>query len=100
MHKIAHAPTKKYQTFYAVDSESDPNRTYTVTQAYDGHWECACPAWTRHMPRKNCKHIARLLAFLSSIKERAAQIEIAILPPTPAQAMQIEKMCRASMIEV
>jgi hypothetical protein len=30
---------------------------YTVSLGHDGKYACSCPAWTRNMPRKNCKHI-------------------------------------------
>ena len=23
-------------------------------------WECSCPAWTRHTPRTDCKHIIKV----------------------------------------
>lgn len=30
--------------------------TYTVTETAEG-WQCSCPAWTRRVPRRDCKHI-------------------------------------------
>ena len=36
---------------------SDGKRTYTVSVTVDYVWSCSCIGWTRHMPRKDCKHI-------------------------------------------
>ena len=36
---------------------SDGKRTYTVSVTVDYAWSCSCVGWTRHMPRKDCKHI-------------------------------------------
>lgn len=42
---------------------------YTVTQYAmtidQPTWRCSCPAWTRHMPRKDCKHISRVKAEMN-----------------------------------
>jgi len=35
-------------------SAKDP---YTVSVTVDGVWSCSCIGWTRHIPRKDCKHI-------------------------------------------
>ena len=42
---------------WEVPSQSNPDSAYVVGQKEDGTWGCACPAWTRHTPRKDCKHI-------------------------------------------
>ena len=37
---------------------TDPTKKpYKVSERLDTGWECYCPAWTRHMPRVDCKHI-------------------------------------------
>lgn len=36
---------------------SDGERTYTVSVTVDDVWSCSCVGWTRHMPRRDCKHI-------------------------------------------
>jgi hypothetical protein len=36
---------------------SGGSRTYKVSLTNNGDFECSCPAWTTHTPRKNCKHI-------------------------------------------
>ena len=38
-------------------SSSDGERTYTVSVTVYGVWSCSCVGWTRHMPRRDCKHI-------------------------------------------
>lgn len=43
---------------YGVPSDSEPERTYVVTEMSDGNWQCSCPGWKFHTPRRDCKHIA------------------------------------------
>jgi len=33
------------------------NGEYIIAQDKEGNWACSCMAWTRHMPRRDCKHI-------------------------------------------
>ena len=40
-----------------VHSESNPDHCYRVTLKPDGSYACGCMGWTRHVPRKDCKHI-------------------------------------------
>lgn len=42
---------------FKVASDSSPDKTYTVTEYDNGEWACGCVGWTRHVPRKDCKHI-------------------------------------------
>jgi len=35
-------------------------KPYKISERYDGRWECSCPAWTRHTPRTDCKHIIKV----------------------------------------
>lgn len=39
---------------------SDSGRKYVVVQLYNGTYQCSCPGWTRHTPRKPCKHIRHI----------------------------------------
>lgn len=32
-------------------------REYIVSEMADGSWQCGCTGWTRHIPRRDCKHI-------------------------------------------
>lgn len=43
---------------FTVPSDSDPERSYVVTEMSDGQWQCSCPGWKFHTPRRDCKHIA------------------------------------------
>jgi hypothetical protein len=49
-------PTTVAQEFRIASSSG--RGAYTVQELADGSWRCACPAWTRHTPRRDCKHIA------------------------------------------
>lgn len=46
-----------YQDFWKVQSDSDPNKFYTVGKTADGRWGCNCIGWCRHVPREDCRHI-------------------------------------------
>ena len=57
--------TSKRSDIYArqwdVGSFTDPTKKpYKVSERRDGRWECSCPAWTRHTPRTECKHIIKV----------------------------------------
>lgn len=47
-----------------VPSDSRPGVNYVVSlcpgeeHEPEGHYECSCVGWTRHFPRRDCKHIA------------------------------------------
>ncbi len=57
-----HARMGRWTQFFEVPSESNPDKAYIVSADTDfKNLGCSCPAWTHHMPRVNCKHIARLL---------------------------------------
>lgn len=50
---------------YVCPSESSPDKEYVVTHFADEpfdaehhpEWACGCIGWTRHFPRRDCKHI-------------------------------------------
>ena len=58
---------------YSVTSDS--GRKYAVSCVEAGFvfstcqlqvkWECSCMGWTRHMPRKDCKHIRHVRTMLN-----------------------------------
>lgn len=50
----------KYINQWNVPSDSDPSKNYVVSLTYENEWQCSCFGWTRHFPRKDCKHIRRL----------------------------------------
>lgn len=50
-----------YARQFDVGSFTDPaKKPYKVSERIGGGWECSCPAWTRHTPRKDCKHILKV----------------------------------------
>ena len=40
-----------------VPSSSSPDTRYVVAMSEHGDWACGCIGWTRHFPRKDCRHI-------------------------------------------
>jgi hypothetical protein len=57
--------TNLYARQWDVGSFTDPTKKpYKVSERHNGTWECSCPAWTRHMPRADCKHIRNVQAAL------------------------------------
>ncbi len=56
---------------FKVESESSRS-TYTVSRCmidqkgvsiFAESWSCSCVGWTRHVPRKDCKHIRYVKQF-------------------------------------
>ncbi len=45
---------------YVVQSDSDPNKKYTVTFSGESGAHCTCKAWEFSGNPKNCKHIDRV----------------------------------------
>lgn len=41
-------------------ASSSSNRNYVVSLLYSGEWQCGCMGWTRHFPRKDCRHIREI----------------------------------------
>lgn len=46
---------------WEVDSSSGTRR-YVVSLTEAGEYQCGCLGWTRHTPRRPCKHIAAALS--------------------------------------
>lgn len=42
---------------FKIESDSSPGKWYTVSETVQGEWQCSCIGWTRHFPRRDCKHI-------------------------------------------
>ena len=57
---------------------SDGSRSYKVSEGMRGEWGCSCPAWTRHTPRRDCKHI-------KAIKIVREQMKVNIKKEEPVQ---------------
>ena len=73
----------KWVQRWEVASHSNPSKTYTVAIDADGIYDCSCPAWTRHMPRKDCKHIQQVKAI-----EQAPKVTTTVPEPAPTPPPQ------------
>ncbi len=51
--------TGKWLRQWIYPSESNPKRSYTISEPKDSSepWACSCTGWTQHTPRTDCKHI-------------------------------------------
>lgn len=78
----------RYSKLYQVRSFSSPSAAYVVAlRADSGSWECSCPAWTRHTPRKNCKHINLVLQQLYGPKPNIPAAAPQEILPATARAL-------------
>lgn len=48
---------------WKVPSETCCERFYVVSEMADKSWQCSCTGWTRHVPRRDCKHILYVRTF-------------------------------------
>lgn len=74
----------KYLEQWVVPSESDPDKTYKVTQYENGVWKCGCPRWIFSLQKKgeDCKHIEAV---------KAGEYRPGLhLPIVPATCRQVE----------
>ena len=53
-------PRGQWKYRWELPSSSSPDTTYVVAMSEHGDWACGCIGWTRHFPRKDCKHIRRV----------------------------------------
>lgn len=65
---------------------SDGKREYTVTSYADGSFACSCLGWTRHMPRKDCRHIrdVRVDGLHRQLLQSLRRVDLDTLPVTAA----------------
>jgi len=68
----------RWRRQWDVPSDSNPAKSYVVSEDWEGNYACSCPAWTRHTPRRDCKHIRRVKE--GQYLERGAP---PLAPPTP-----------------
>ena len=75
--------TSIYARQWDVGSFTDPTKKpYKVSERRDGRWECSCPAWTRHTPRTDCKHIVKV----QKAQLLRARKALCSSPPRPLRA--------------
>ena len=60
------------KTRQAEVTSSDGRRSYIVSiESTTGEWQCACVGWTRHVPRRDCKHIRSVKQSRPAAPQRA-----------------------------
>lgn len=78
--------SNRYQRRLEVGSFTS-DRVYIVAQRTDdGGWECSCPAWTMHTPRRDCKHIK---ATLAAMGQNIAAPVFATIPAVPQKVQPV-----------
>ena len=47
------------------------NRKYIVSKRKTKikQWECSCPGWVMHYPRKPCKHLKEMIPILEQVQK-------------------------------
>lgn len=82
---------------------SSSNATYTVGVDENGAWACGCVGWTRHVPRRDCKHITQVKRdegpekFIPSVK-RGPSIRATIGKPVEVNRSELDFMKPAQRI--
>ncbi len=56
----------KYVEVWGVQSDSRPEKIYTVARTAENVWSCSCPRWTLNARRPECKHIRHVKAGRSN----------------------------------
>lgn len=82
----------KYDEVWAAQSESRPDKMYTVALNKKGVWSCGCPRWTMNASRPDCKHIKFIKNFRENGFQQTEEVE------TPAQVLKA--LTRFSVVEV
>ena len=69
---------------------------YTVSVATGNEWACSCVGWTRHSPRKDCKHITRVKNAYYHVGSWAGvtQIYSDAITARREQERELLKLCR------
>jgi len=77
---------RSWKQQWYVESYSDPDKEYTVSEDYDGSFACSCPAWKFHTPRTDCKHIKAIKNRRYSASRQEAQVARSAATPVPRPA--------------
>lgn len=74
----------KWVKKWTVPSNSNPDKSYVVSQAEDGTWGCSCPHWK--FRRQECSHIAHIQATKpdpnGEVKPKPTIIPAKVFKPT------------------
>lgn len=82
---------------WEVPSDTDPDKTYTVTNWEDG-WGCDCPKWKfARAPKPDCKHIE---AVQDGEWDDKASLDIPIAPGQVAYTQIIDGYCLVPLIPI
>ncbi len=88
--------------FFEVPSESNPDHAYIVSA--DAEFQslgCNCPAWTKHYPRTNCKHIVRLLRERGTVVATGRSFITSDVMPTRTSPEKLERiLSRFANVEI
>jgi hypothetical protein len=57
--------SNKWVDKWKIQSESNPEKFYTVSRAEDGSFGCSCPVWI--FQKKTCKHIQSLAEMVLNV---------------------------------
>lgn len=65
--------SKQYEAHWKVESDSSAGKFYTVSQNFDGSYECSCRGWCTHTPRRDCRHILYVKSGLGIVYDPCAR---------------------------
>ena len=90
-----YGPHGKYVEVWGCQSESSPNKIYTVARTAADVWSCSCPRWTLNASRPDCKHIKHVRAF-----KIPGRFNVDIIPTAPMPEQVKKALGRFAAIEV
>lgn len=62
----------KWVENWEVQSESNPEKFYTVSRAVNGEFGCSCPQWVYR--KKTCKHIQGVVKSVLNVNETESAV--------------------------
>lgn len=68
-------PHSDFTEAWLVESDRDSKFTYVVAKNNLNTWTCSCPSWIWSNPRKNCKHIRRLMLWKKAQPNNLVEVE-------------------------
>lgn len=88
----------QYKRQWDVNSFTKPRqKAYKISERDDGAWECSCPAWTMHTPRKDCKHIKMIRQAEGS---RPGDLVFSVNPESVAEGNRKAEAAREAIAQV
>lgn len=72
-----------------VQSDNGPSQ-YVISRLSSGEFACSCMGWTRHVPRRDCKHISRYkFGQVNVVQPQTVRAGRAAQAPTVAAAVAV-----------